>query len=92
MYSVGKTFAVAEEAVLCHWSPRMGCELLKQEPESCFSSSVCCVGLGCERQSWRGLMCAAVQCLTNFNLTLYSKFPFVDKLISAWEPGRQVPR
>lgn len=70
----------------------MECELLKQEPESCFSGSGCCVGLDCERQSWRGLVRAAVRCLVNFNLTLCSKFPFLDKLISAWEPGKQVPR
>lgn len=40
-----KAIAVAEEAVLCHWSPGMGWEVLKQEPESSFVS-VCCVGLG----------------------------------------------
>lgn len=37
----GEAFAVAEEAVLCHWRPGMEWEVLKQEPESCSFVSVC---------------------------------------------------
>lgn len=83
--------AAAAEALQCHQRHGMGWELLKQEPESSFLGSVCGVGLGCER--WQGRDCCMPLCgVINFNLTLCRNFPFLDKLISAWGPGRQVPR